>query len=132
MPDVNPFLEAEAIVALEAGKRLRKEGNIRRAKTIIEHAYSLAPHHPDILTEYGFLIEIAQNDPVSAESFYFKALTKDPHHREALSRRAKTLPLVNEIDQQMLEKIHRKRDKFMQIPRTDPSLKRALSKFLKN
>lgn len=42
------------------------------------------------------------------------------------SRRAKTLPLVEEIDNNMLREIHRKRDIFLKIPRWNPGLKRAM------
>uniref|UniRef100_A0A915CQ12 Uncharacterized protein n=1 Tax=Ditylenchus dipsaci TaxID=166011 RepID=A0A915CQ12_9BILA len=102
------WTEAEAVAALQAAKRSRAEGNLRRAKQIIEHAYTLAPHHPDILTEYGI---------------FWKRRTAT---FEALIRRAKTLPLVNEIDNRMLKEIHQKREHFLKIPRSDPGLKRAM------
>lgn len=41
-------------------------------------------------------------------------------------RRAKTLPLVEEIDNNMLSEIHRKRDIFLKIPRWNSGLKRAM------
>lgn len=52
----NKWLEMEAIQALQAARRNRLEGNLLKAKVIIEHAYSLASHHPDVLTEYGIFM----------------------------------------------------------------------------
>uniref|UniRef100_A0A7E4VR13 protein adenylyltransferase n=1 Tax=Panagrellus redivivus TaxID=6233 RepID=A0A7E4VR13_PANRE len=124
IPD--PFTEAEAVAALQAAKRSREGGNIRRAEAIIEHAYALAPHHPDVLTEYGIFIETIRNNVVEAEGYYQKALKGDPMHQEALIRRAKTLPLVEEIDNNMLKSIRHKRELFLKIPRWNSGLKRAM------
>lgn len=52
---------------------------------------------------------------VEAEGLYTKALYFDAQHTEALIRRAKALPLVEEIDNQMLAEIHRKRETFLQV-----------------
>ncbi|KAI1725050.1 fic/DOC family domain-containing protein [Ditylenchus destructor] len=121
-----PWIEAEAIAALHAAKRSREHGNLQRAKVIIEHAYSLAPYHPDILTEYGVFLETVHNNVVEAEGYYLRALAHDPQHSEALIRREKTLPLVEEIDNRMFKRIHAKREHFLKIPRTDPGLRRAM------
>lgn len=48
------------------------------------HALTLAPHHPDILTEYGIFLETANNNIIEAEGFYRRALARDPQHTEAL------------------------------------------------
>lgn len=41
-------------------------------------------------------------------------------------RRARTLPLVEEIDKKMLKALRRKRAYFLRIPRNSPALKRAM------
>lgn len=124
--EVREWREAEALAALNAARRSRADGNVRKARSIIEHAYSLAPYNADILTEYGVFCEMVQRDVVEAEGFYLKALTRDPAHKEALIRRQRALPLVEEIDNRMMREIHTKRDQFMRIPRTDPGLRRAM------
>lgn len=48
------------------------------------HALTLAPNHPDILTEYGIFLETVNNNIIEAEGFYRKALACDPQHSEAL------------------------------------------------
>uniref|UniRef100_A0A914HC09 protein adenylyltransferase n=1 Tax=Globodera rostochiensis TaxID=31243 RepID=A0A914HC09_GLORO len=124
--EVRQWREREAVAALQAAKRSRWEGNMRRARSIIEHAYSLAPYNPDILTEYGIYVEMARSDVVQAEGFYLKALARNPRHEEALIRRRKALPLVEEIDNRMMREIERKRDRFMRIPHNDSGLKRSM------
>ncbi|KAL3118132.1 hypothetical protein niasHT_001906 [Heterodera trifolii] len=124
--EVRQWREREAVAALSAAKRSRWEGNLRKARSIIEHAYSLAPYNPDILTEYGIYVEMARSDVVQAEGFYLKALARNPKHAEALIRRQKALPLVEEIDNRMMQRIHQKRDRFMRIPHNDAGLKRSM------
>lgn len=80
-----PWTEAEAIAALQAAKRSREIGNFRRAEIIIEHAYALAPHHPDVLTEYGIFLETVRKNVLEAEGLYLKALNANPAHSEALT-----------------------------------------------
>lgn len=79
-----PWTESEALAALQAAKKSREIGNFRRAEIIIEHAYALAPHHPDILTEYGIFMETVRKNVVEAEGLYLKALNANPSHSEAL------------------------------------------------
>lgn len=57
---------------------------VLQAETIIKHALALAPNHPDILTEYGILIETVRQNVVEAEELYTRALSYNPHHKEAL------------------------------------------------
>lgn len=80
----NPWTEQEALAALQAAKKSREGGNLRRAEAIIEHAFALAPQHPDILTEYGIFIETVKNNVLEAEGYYQKALRLNPSHSEAL------------------------------------------------
>jgi fido (protein-threonine AMPylation protein) len=124
IPD--PFTEAEAIAALQLAKKSRERGNNRKAEVIIEHAFALAPHHPDVLTEYGIFMETVRNNVIEAEGLYKKALNLNPSHSEALIRRAKTLPLVEEIDNNMFREIRKKREMFLKIPRWNSGLKRAM------
>lgn len=80
----NPYAESEALAALQAAKKSRECGNVRKAEVIIEHAFALAPHHPDIITEYGIFMETVKMNVLEAEGLYKKALTLNPTHSEAL------------------------------------------------
>ncbi|VDK76687.1 unnamed protein product [Litomosoides sigmodontis] len=116
--------EKEAFAALKAAVQSRTQGNMEKAELIIQHALALAPHHPDILTEYGLVVEMGRKNLVQAEELYSRALSYNPHHPEA--RRAKTLPIVEEIDKEMLRKLHEKRAYFLRIPKTNVALRRAM------
>ncbi|VDK76447.1 unnamed protein product [Onchocerca ochengi] len=118
--------EKEAFAALKAAVQSRTQGNMAKAELIIQHALALAPHHPDILTEYGVVVEMGRKNLVQAEELYSRALSYNPHHPEALIRRAKTLPIVEEIDKEMLKKLHEKRLYFLRIPKTNTALRRAM------
>ncbi|TMS37359.1 hypothetical protein L596_004305 [Steinernema carpocapsae] len=120
------WVDSEAKAALQAAARSRKHGDHKKAEIIIEHAMNLAPEHPDVLTEYGIFVETVRRDVVLAENMYRKALGYNPYHPEALIRRERTLPLVEEIDNKMLREIHQKHKYFLQIPRQHPSLRRAM------
>ncbi|KAH7684657.1 fic protein family protein [Aphelenchoides avenae] len=121
-----PWTEAEALAALHAARRSRESGNYKRAESIIEHAFAMAPNSPEVLYEYGLFVEIVRKNIVEAEGYYKKALNFDPSHSGALVRRAKALPLVEHIDNRMLREINRKRDIFLQIPWNNSGLKRAM------
>ncbi|KAL3982897.1 Fic/DOC family protein [Acanthocheilonema viteae] len=116
----------EAFAALKAATQSRAEGNMAKAELIIQHALALAPHHPDILTEYGLVVEMGRKNLVQAEELYSRALSYNPHHAEALVSRARTLPIVEEIDREMLKKLHEKRLYFLRIPKTNTALRRAM------
>uniref|UniRef100_A0A0R3S5L8 protein adenylyltransferase n=1 Tax=Elaeophora elaphi TaxID=1147741 RepID=A0A0R3S5L8_9BILA len=118
--------EKEAFAALKAAVQSRTQGNMEKAELIIQHALALAPHHPDILTEYGLVVEMGRKNIVQAEELYSRALSYNPQHPEALVRRARTLPIVEEIDKKMLRKLHKKRLYFLRIPKTNTALRRAL------
>ncbi|MCP9265614.1 Adenosine monophosphate-protein transferase [Dirofilaria immitis] len=76
--------EKEAFAALKAAVQSRTQGNMAKAELIIQHALALAPHHPDILTEYGVVVEMGRKNLVQAEELYSRALSYNPHHPEAL------------------------------------------------
>ncbi|WKY06126.1 hypothetical protein Q1695_006379 [Nippostrongylus brasiliensis] len=121
----DPVREKEALAALSVAQSSRLSGNLKRAKSIIEHALALAPNHPDVLTEYGLFHEMLEDNVIEADLCYARALAYDPHHSEALVRRKRTLPLVNAMDAKLLRRIEAKRDKFARLPHT-ASLKRAM------
>lgn len=125
-PSLDPARENEALAALVAAIQNRLNGNLKKAGTIIEHALALAPSHPDVLTEYGIFLETAKSDVVLAEGLYRKALSYDPNHSEALVRRLKALPVVEQLDAAMLKEIHAKKNYFRSIPRHSSALRRAL------
>uniref|UniRef100_A0A0K0D179 protein adenylyltransferase n=1 Tax=Angiostrongylus cantonensis TaxID=6313 RepID=A0A0K0D179_ANGCA len=116
--------EQEALAALSAAKISRRSGNAKKTKSIIEHAVALAPHHPDILTEYGLFHEVLTFFFI-ADLCYARALTFDPHHTEALVSRKRTLPLVNAMDAKLLQRIDKYRDEFARLPLTS-TMKRAM------
>jgi tetratricopeptide (TPR) repeat protein len=128
------------MAALSAATAAREAGRLRRAETIIAHALALAPRHPDILIEYGMLMETGQKNIIEAETFYTRALAINPSHELALrcrptvetqcnrlcSHRRRTQPLVEELDARMMAAIDKKREFFLQIPRGNAALRRAM------
>ncbi|MFH4973597.1 hypothetical protein AB6A40_000306 [Gnathostoma spinigerum] len=120
------YLESEALAALSAAVSSKKRGNVKRAEVIMRHALNLAPTHPDILTEYGILIETVQKNVVEAEGLYTRALSYNPHHTEALIHHARTMPVVKEIDKEMLKELHEKRNYFHRISRDNAAVRRVM------
>ena len=119
------------------------------ALKIYEHALALDGSHPDMLNAYGIFycyknfkylkwseienhilyvvgefLERNKKDVLLAEHMYCKALIISPHHTKALSNRARTLPLVEEIDQSSFNRIDQKRETLVQVPDTHPALRR--------
>lgn len=80
----DPWLESEALAALQVAKRSRENGNYQKAGAIIEQAFALGPNHPDIITEYGIYLETVKKNVIEAEGLYRKALMFNPTHSEAL------------------------------------------------
>lgn len=104
----------EAILAAKAASRSRKDGNLEKAMTIMEHAMALAPNNPHILMEMGQIREM-NNDLIEADQCYVKALAYDPGNTEALVLRARTTPLVSAIDRKMLRAVHDLRNEFAHL-----------------
>ncbi|KAF1757564.1 hypothetical protein GCK72_014020 [Caenorhabditis remanei] len=104
----------EAILAAKAASRSRRDGNLERAMTIMEHAMALAPNNPQILIEMGQIREM-HNELVEADQCYVKALAYDPENSEALVLRARTTPLVSAIDRKMLRSVHDLRNEFAHL-----------------
>ncbi|CAD6195156.1 unnamed protein product [Caenorhabditis auriculariae] len=120
----DPSRVREALAAAKAARKSREDGNLDKAMTIIEHALMLAPKHPDILIEMGRVKE-QRSDLLEADLCYAKALVYDPQHREALKLRARTGPLVSQIDKKLLRSVHDLRDKFVHLKHST-ALRRAM------
>ena len=58
---------------------------------------------------------------------YCKALVASPTHTKALENRHRTLPLVEEIDQNQFNQIDKKRDVLVRVPEGHPGLRRMVS-----
>ncbi|EGT36299.1 hypothetical protein CAEBREN_29666 [Caenorhabditis brenneri] len=112
--DNDPAKVKEAILAAKAASRSRRDGNLERAMTIMEHAMALAPNNPHILIEMGQIREM-HNELVEADQCYVKALAYDPGNTEALVLRARTTPLVSAIDRKMLKTVHDLRNEFAHL-----------------
>lgn len=116
----------EAIAAKNLAKDMMLHGKMEKALKLFEHALALDPDHPDILNEYGEFLEKKQQDIVSAEHLYCRALVRSPSHSRALSNRKRTLPLVEEIDQNSFNRIDQKREMLMNVPDNHPGLRRQI------
>ncbi|CAH0776539.1 unnamed protein product [Bemisia tabaci] len=124
--DVEPsYSEGEAVASLQIALEVWKSGRLDKAKKLFEHAVTLAPKCPDILTYYGEFLEESQNDILAADQLYFKALVQSPNHRRAITNRQRTASLVEEIDRTTLRRIDKKRDHVASIPDSDPALQKA-------
>ena len=113
----------EALAALALAKEMIPLGKKNKALKLLQHALNLAPHHPDILNEYGEFLENTNKDVVSAEHMYCRALILSPSHSRALSNRQRTLPLVHEMDQSALNRIDHKRKLLFQVPENSPAMR---------
>ncbi|KAG7169902.1 adenylyltransferase Fic-like [Homarus americanus] len=116
--------EIEALNTLKAAKELVHSGKCARAGRLLEHAFTLAPRHPDVLIHYGEYLEQHRNDVVQADRMYLRALAVSPVHSRALRNRRRTRPLVEEMDSMTLNRIDNKRDDLAQIPSSSAALRR--------
>ncbi|EDO32183.1 predicted protein [Nematostella vectensis] len=122
--EVQDPLYGEALAALKAASAMKHGGKHSKAVKLFQQAVSLAPHHPEILLQYGEFLE--QHDVVQAEHLYNRALTANPLDSRALANRQRALPKVKQLDQEMLDKIDEKRDKLFSIPAGSLPMKRAI------
>ncbi|XP_064476415.1 protein adenylyltransferase Fic-like [Ornithodoros turicata] len=116
--------EVEATTSLRAARHMTKMGKYEKALKLFQHAMILDPSHPDILTEYGEFLENHKKDFIKADHMYTRALVVKPDHSQALVNRQRTLPVVEKLDEKQLSRIDKKRMFLIQIPESDPSLKR--------
>lgn len=75
---------AEGLASLRAAESFRTVGKERKAQRLFDHAMSLAPHHPDVLAQYGLFAEESKKDVVNADFYYTRALLYRPDHALAL------------------------------------------------
>lgn len=117
--------DSEAIVSLQAALDMKIQGKSDKALKLFQHAVALSPKHPDILTHFGEFIEQTKMDIVKADELYLRALSNYPDHPAALTNRQRTASIVENLDQEMLDKIDRKRDALSAIPDSNSALRRA-------
>lgn len=103
---------------------MKDDGRRDKALKLFQQAESLAPFHPDILLNYGEFLE--EENIVQAENLYARVLRIHPRNSKALANRHRTLPKVQQVDQDMLDKIDEKREKLFEIPKGSFALKRAM------
>lgn len=104
---------------------MHSDGKAEKALKLFQHAVNLAPRHPDVLTHYGEYLEHTQKDVMTADQLYFQALTHCPTHSKALTNRKRTESVVEQMDQEMFNRIDAKRDILAAIPDTNRALIRA-------
>ena len=115
---------AEALASMHLAKEMHVSGKNEKAMKLFQHALALDPTHPDILNGYGEFLEATQKNIVEAEHMYCRALIVSPEHSKALVNRARTLPLVEEIDQTTFNRLDSKRDVLIKVPDSHPGLRR--------
>ncbi|KAJ1524180.1 hypothetical protein ONE63_010706 [Megalurothrips usitatus] len=121
----NSAAETEAEGSLHAALDMKKQGKVDKALKLFEHAYMLAPLHPDVLNHYGEFLEDTQKNVIMADQLYFQALTYSPGNSRALVNRQRTAHVVERLDHAMLQRIDQKRDAVSAIPDAAPGLRRA-------
>uniref|UniRef100_T1JBA4 Protein adenylyltransferase Fic n=1 Tax=Strigamia maritima TaxID=126957 RepID=T1JBA4_STRMM len=121
----NSSAGAEALSSLHVALEMKSRGKLEKAQKLFWHALALHPSHPDVLNHYGEFIEEQENDVIQADQLYTKALVYRPGHSKALSNHQRTLPLVEEMDRNRLQRIDAKRYLLTKIPNTSSSLKRV-------
>ena len=112
------------MAALKQAMDVASHGKHEKAEKLFQHALNLDPTNADILNKYGEFLEKRQKDILFAEQMYCKALINSPKHSQALQNRKRTLPIVEEIDQNSFNRIEKKREMFFQIPEMHPGLRR--------
>jgi len=123
---------AEALNSLNAALEMRRSNKNVKAKKLFLHALALAPHNPRTLLHYGlFLEEIGRDghDLVEADHQYARAVafsnTDLDIQSEAVAARKRTASKVEIIDDQVLQRIDKKKLQFLDIRADSAALKRA-------
>lgn len=62
----------EALGSLKLAMDMLKAGKLDKAQKLFEHAFALAPKHPEVLLRYGEFLEHSQRDIVLADQYYFQ------------------------------------------------------------
>ncbi|KAM7352525.1 FIC domain protein adenylyltransferase [Cochliomyia hominivorax] len=115
----------EALGSLKLAMDMYKAGKLDKAQKLFEHAYALAPKHPEVLLRYGEYLEHSRRDIVLADQYYFQALTINPSYSEALANRQRTAAIVQTLDESRLMELDRKRDALSGIHESNAALRRA-------
>ncbi|XP_065357670.1 protein adenylyltransferase Fic [Calliphora vicina] len=115
----------EALGSLKLAMDMYKAGKLDKAQKLFEHAFALAPKHPEVLLRYGEYLEHSQRNVVLADQYYFQALTINPSYSEALANRQRTAGIVQTIDERRLMELDRKRDALSGIHESNAALRRA-------
>ncbi|GFU39362.1 protein adenylyltransferase Fic [Nephila pilipes] len=118
----NEGSEQEALTAVQMALKMKNIQKYEKAQKLFKFALALQPLHPDILNHYGEFLE--EKDIIKADHLYVRALTVSPQHTGALVNRKRTLPVVDELDEQELEKIDKKRIELIKLNHNSSSLKR--------
>jgi len=123
---------AEALNSLNAALDKKKQLNHSKAKKLFLHALALAPHNAKILLHYGLFLEESGNnvhDLVEADHQYARAVAFSSSdlelQSEALAARKRTASKVEVIDDQVLQRIDKKKVQFLDIRADSAALKRA-------
>uniref|UniRef100_A0A034VRR1 Protein adenylyltransferase Fic n=1 Tax=Bactrocera dorsalis TaxID=27457 RepID=A0A034VRR1_BACDO len=115
----------EALDSLKLATEMRALGKGEKAQRLYEHAFALAPKHPEVLLRYGEYLEHSQRDIVLADQYYFQALMLNPTNTEAVANRQRTAGIVQSIDERKLELLDLKRDALSAVHESNAALRRA-------
>lgn len=102
--------DCEVYHTLQAAIAFKLLGKKHKARRLFEHAAAIAPENPDVLNSYGEYLEQHQDDILSADELYFKALTYEPNHEAALVNRRRTAPVVDSLDYLLFKHIDERND----------------------
>lgn len=114
----------EAEINLRAALELKNHGKYDKAFKVFQHSLSLAPTNPKVLTEFGLFLE--ERDIITADQYYFKAISYDPNYERALERRQRTAAVVQSIDEERLKRLDEKRDLLSEVDPFGSAMRRAI------
>ncbi|XP_058819573.1 protein adenylyltransferase Fic [Topomyia yanbarensis] len=117
--------EQEALSSLKMATEMKLVGKDDKALRLFQHALALSPKHPEVLTKYGEFLEHNQQDVLTADHYYYQALTVNPSYSEALVNRQRTARIVEHLDQKRFERLDEKRDALSSVHAMNAALKRA-------
>jgi len=123
---------AEALNSLKAALDMKRLNKNSKAKKLFLHALALSPHNPRTLLHYGLFLEEADHDGhdlVEADHQYARAVAFSNSdldvQSEAVAARKRTASKVESIDDQVLQRIDKKKSQFLDIRADSAALKRA-------
>jgi fido (protein-threonine AMPylation protein) len=107
--DKNKNKTRDALVARDHAIKKKDSGNKEMAEKLFKRALELRPENPDILTAYGEFLEQRENY-IDAYFNYKKALYFAPDHSQALENHKRTVPVVEELDEALLQNIQKMKE----------------------